>query len=190
MALGHAVEDIPEVGIGLDVIEFGGSDERGDHGPAVTTSIGSGEEMVLAAERDRSNGTLNGIVVELDATVIEEAAKRRPARKGVADRFCQAAVRRNTTKLLLEPQLLHHSAGHDRWAERRRRSGQMAARTPRPDLSATGGATEHRCPDRSPCLTRPGAGVRSTGQNHCAEVLVKTFLGESVDDSLRLDTDS
>src|SRR4030088_2564306 len=36
-----------------------------------------------------------------------------------------------------------------------------------PDLTAAGGATEHRRSGRSFRLTRVGAGIRSTGQNHC-----------------------
>ncbi len=39
--------------------------------------------MVLAPERDGPDGALDGVVVELDATVVEEAAQRRPARERV-----------------------------------------------------------------------------------------------------------
>jgi hypothetical protein len=81
MAIGHSLEDVSEEGIRLDVIEFGGSDELGDDRPAATTSVGSCEEVVLPAESNGPNGTLDRVVIELDATVIKEAAKRVSAGK-------------------------------------------------------------------------------------------------------------
>jgi hypothetical protein len=41
--------------------------------------------MVFTAERDRPDRALDGIVVELDAAVIDKAAEGLPAREGVAD---------------------------------------------------------------------------------------------------------
>jgi hypothetical protein len=45
------------------------------------------------------------------------------------------------------------------------------ARTRRPDFALARDATQYRDPGRSLRLTRPGARLRSIGQNHCAEVL-------------------
>jgi hypothetical protein len=53
MACRHALEDVLEIGVGLDVIEFCRGDEGTDHRPTVTTAIGTGEEMVLAPEQAR-----------------------------------------------------------------------------------------------------------------------------------------
>ena len=44
-----------------------------------------GEEMVLVPERHGPDGALDRVVVKLDATVVEEAAERRPARERIAD---------------------------------------------------------------------------------------------------------
>ena len=41
------------------------------------------------------------------------------------------------------------------------------------DLAAPRGRPEHRCPARSRRPTRIAAGIRSTGQNHCAELLAR-----------------
>ncbi len=41
--------------------------------------------MILAPERHGPDGAFDGVVVELDAAVVEEAAQRRPARERVAD---------------------------------------------------------------------------------------------------------
>lgn len=61
--------------------------------------------MVLVTEGDRADGTLDGIVVDLDAAVIEEATECRPARKEVADSPGKGAVRRNAIQVLFQPDL-------------------------------------------------------------------------------------
>jgi hypothetical protein len=45
----------------------------------VAARVGAGEEPVLAAEGDRADGALGGVVVDLDAAVAEVSAERRPA---------------------------------------------------------------------------------------------------------------
>jgi hypothetical protein len=47
---------------------------REDTGGTVTAVVRSGEEPVLAAEGDRSDGALCGVVVDLDAAVVEVSA--------------------------------------------------------------------------------------------------------------------
>jgi hypothetical protein len=54
--------------------------------------VGASEEMVFTAERDRPDRALDGIVVELDAAVIDKAAEGLPAREGVADCFSKSAA--------------------------------------------------------------------------------------------------
>jgi hypothetical protein len=58
-------------------------------------------------ERDRRDGTLDGVIVELDATVIEEAGEGRPAGERVADGLGEGAGGWNAAKLDLEPRLHH-----------------------------------------------------------------------------------
>lgn len=56
-----------------------GLDQRGDDGPVLGAAIRSGEGGVLAGERERGDGTLDDVGVDLDAAVIDEQAQARPA---------------------------------------------------------------------------------------------------------------
>ena len=73
----HALQDILEVGEGLDVVELGALDERGEGGPCPCTAVGAGEEMVFAAERDWADGALDGVGIDLDAAVIDGEVERK-----------------------------------------------------------------------------------------------------------------
>src|SRR6266480_3434335 len=59
MILGHALEDIPEIGEGLHIIEFCRGDEGTDGRPTLSAAIGTGEQMVLAPKRDGSDRVLS-----------------------------------------------------------------------------------------------------------------------------------
>ncbi len=52
MAVGHEPENVAKVGIGLDVVELCRGDERTDRCPSLSAAIGTGEQMVLAPERN------------------------------------------------------------------------------------------------------------------------------------------
>jgi hypothetical protein len=54
-------------------------------GPMFGGSVRAREQRVLPAERDRADGALDGVVVELDAAVIDEARQALPARQGITD---------------------------------------------------------------------------------------------------------
>src|SRR6266436_8863888 len=103
MAVGHALQDVPQIGEGLHVVELCRGDEGANDSPSLSATIGAGEQMVLAPKRDGSDRTFDGIVVELDTAVIQEMTEGRPAGKGIADRFGKATAARNATKLRLEP---------------------------------------------------------------------------------------
>ncbi len=103
MTVSHALEHVFEVGERLDVIELCCGDKRANGGPACAAAVRACEQMVLAAERDRSDGTLDRIVVEIDAAIVQEATKGRPAGESVTDRLGQAAAARDATKLHPEP---------------------------------------------------------------------------------------
>jgi hypothetical protein len=45
-------EDIGEVGLGIDAVQFAGFDERGDAGPVLRALIMTGEECVFAIEHN------------------------------------------------------------------------------------------------------------------------------------------
>lgn len=85
MTVGHTGEDIGEPGMGFDGVKFGGFDE-GSHGcPALAAAVTACEQMVLAAERDGSDGAFDRIGIELDAAILEEPAQALPAGERIAD---------------------------------------------------------------------------------------------------------
>jgi hypothetical protein len=87
MAVGYALQNVLEVGIGFAVVEPGGRDQRADDGPAVGAAIRTGEQMVLAAEGLRPDRPLDCVGIELDPAVIQEAAEVVPPDQGIADRI-------------------------------------------------------------------------------------------------------
>ena len=52
--LGDAGEDVGEPGLGVDVVELRGADQRVHHRRPLAAAIGAGEEPGLASERDRA----------------------------------------------------------------------------------------------------------------------------------------
>src|SRR5690242_11691402 len=61
--------------------------------------------MVFAAERDRPDRAFDGVVVEVDATVLEKARELLPTGESVADCFGQGAAAWDTRELGLQPRL-------------------------------------------------------------------------------------
>ena len=55
-------------------------------------AIGAGEQRILPIERDGADRSFDGIVVDLDAPVLDEAGQTFPARQGVADRLGELAL--------------------------------------------------------------------------------------------------
>lgn len=74
MPLGNGAENTGQIAVRLDPIEFAGLDQGRDDGPVLCASVVPGEERVFAVEGDGPDGALDGIVVEFDATVVEEPA--------------------------------------------------------------------------------------------------------------------
>src|SRR3954453_21056036 len=105
MAVDHLLQNFPEIRVGLDIIELRGLDEGGDGGPTCPAAVGAGEEMVLPAERNGSDRSLDGIVVELDPAVLEEPAKSVPAGERIADRLGEAAAGGEPRQLFCKPEL-------------------------------------------------------------------------------------
>ena len=87
IAIGHTLEDIGEVGVGLDAVQFCRFDQRAEDRPAVCSAIAAGEQMVLASERDGPDRALDRVGIKLDAAIVEESGEAFPAAEGVADGF-------------------------------------------------------------------------------------------------------
>ena len=52
--VGYAIEDVGEPGLGVDVVELGGTHEGVHHRRPLAAAIEAGEEPGLASERDRA----------------------------------------------------------------------------------------------------------------------------------------
>jgi hypothetical protein len=60
-----------------------------DGGCALAATVGSTEEMVLAAQSDGAERPLSGGVVDLDAALIDVSCERTPARERLANGLCR-----------------------------------------------------------------------------------------------------
>jgi hypothetical protein len=92
--VGDAGEHVAEVGFGIEAVELGGLDQGIEGGGAFAAGVGAGEEIVLPAEGQRPDLPFGGVVVDLQATVVEVAAERGPVVAGVADGSGQLALPR------------------------------------------------------------------------------------------------
>ena len=52
MSVDHPLQHVTEVGVGLDVVELAGLDQRAGDCPAMSAAIAAGEEMILTTERN------------------------------------------------------------------------------------------------------------------------------------------
>jgi hypothetical protein len=66
-------------------------------------SVGTREQRVLPAERDRADGVLDGVVVEFDAAVIDEARQALPARQGTTDGLGKLAFLADQAEFCAQP---------------------------------------------------------------------------------------
>ena len=91
--------------MGLDGVQLAGLDQRGENGPVLAAAVGACKERVLAVERDGTDGALDGVGVELDAAVVENAAQALSAAEGVADRLGQLALLGDRLEARAQPEL-------------------------------------------------------------------------------------
>src|SRR5439155_19514831 len=85
--IGDAGQDGTQIRLGIETIELGGFDERVDGSSPLAAGIGSGEEIILAAKRNAADRSLGGIVVDLDAAIMDVADQGIPTANGVAYGF-------------------------------------------------------------------------------------------------------
>ena len=69
--IGDAGEDVGQVVLRVAAVELGAFDRRVQRRGAPTTGVGTGKEIVLAADRDAAQGALGGVVVERQAAIGE-----------------------------------------------------------------------------------------------------------------------
>jgi hypothetical protein len=107
MTVGHAFQDVLEIGEGLDVVELCSGDEGADGCPSDSAAVRAREQVVFATKRDWPDGAFDRIVVEFDTAVIEESGEGRPARERVTNGIGKGTGGWNAAELGLEPNLHH-----------------------------------------------------------------------------------
>jgi hypothetical protein len=105
MAVNDPGDDVGEVLLRIDGVEFAGLDQRGDDRPVLGAAVGTSEERILAIEGDGADRPFDDVGVDLDAAVLEEAGEPLPSREGVADRFGELCLLADQAELLAEPRL-------------------------------------------------------------------------------------
>jgi hypothetical protein len=83
--VGDATEHVGEVMLRVDAVKLGGLDEGVHRRGASAAGVGTGEEVILAADGDAAQRAFCGIVVDGQPAVIEAADERRPASPHVAE---------------------------------------------------------------------------------------------------------
>jgi hypothetical protein len=78
-------------------------DERGDDRPVVSAVVGACEKRVLAVERQRPDAALDGVGIQFDASVVEEAAEPVPVAQCIANSLGEATFAAD----LAEPHIEH-----------------------------------------------------------------------------------
>ena len=97
--------------MGIDVVHLAGLDERGDDGPVFGPGVVACKEGVLAVQGDGADGAFDGVVVDLDAAIVEEAAKAVAVFSDVGERFAQWGLRRGLGAVVRQPVI---ETGEDR----------------------------------------------------------------------------
>lgn len=75
------------------------------------TAVRACEQSVFAVERDGADGAFDGVVVELDAAIVDEARQAFPARQRVADGFGKFALLADQAKFCPQPRFKASTSG-------------------------------------------------------------------------------
>jgi len=100
---GKQAEEIAQVGPRLDVVELATGQQGDEGGVDLACIVAPDEEPVLAADRLAPQGAFGPIVVQGEATVIEEALQGNPLIEGVPDRLGGRRLVERAASLLLAP---------------------------------------------------------------------------------------
>ena len=93
MAVDDLGDDVGEIGRRIDGVELTGFDQRGDDGPVLAAAVGTGEERILAVQRNRSDRSFDDVAIDLNAAVIEGSGLVLPIareRSGSPRRACSS----------------------------------------------------------------------------------------------------
>ena len=91
MTIGEAGQRFGQPFIRVDGIELAALDQCGNHRPIIAAFIRAGEERVFAVEGERPDAALDGVAIEVDTPVVDEALETIPPGDRIADRLAEFA---------------------------------------------------------------------------------------------------
>ena len=100
--IGDAVDDVGEPGFWIEAIELGGLGQGVEDGGALAAVVGAGEEIILAAQRQGSDGAFGRVVGHLQPAVGGVAGKGGPSGGGVADGAGEGSLAADSPKGLIK----------------------------------------------------------------------------------------
>lgn len=105
MAIDDPGEDVAQVGERINIVQLTGFDQRSDGGPMVGAAVRTCKQRVFPVQRDRTDGAFDGVVVELNAAIIDEARQALPARERITDGVGKLALLADQTEFCAQPLL-------------------------------------------------------------------------------------
>ena len=124
--IGDTVEHIAEIGFWIETVQLGRLDQAVDGGSPLTAGIRSSKQPVLPAKRKRSDGALDGVVVDGKRAVIEIAGQCIPARECISDGARDIAAAWHASELSVNQACICSISGlASLWRTRRRSSGGL-----------------------------------------------------------------
>jgi hypothetical protein len=84
--IGYVGQHMAQPGLGVNTAQLDRADQRVDDGGTLAATVGTGEQVVAAANRDPAQRSLGGRVVDLDDAVVAVAQQRWPQVQCVVDR--------------------------------------------------------------------------------------------------------
>src|SRR5271154_6099992 len=101
--LGDAFDDMPQISLRIEPVQFSRADEAVDCGGSLTAGVRTGEEIVFSPEGYCPQRAFGCIVVYFDGAVGGEARERLPARHRIASRHREFGFCRDLREEFLEP---------------------------------------------------------------------------------------
>src|ERR1700733_2861272 len=103
-AIHQACQQVSEIGLWIDAIQLTGLDERCQAGPVFAAFVAARKKAVFSRQTDRPHGALDAVVIEFDASVVEELLQPIPMVQCIPDRLGRWTASRQFRDLRFEPE--------------------------------------------------------------------------------------
>jgi hypothetical protein len=84
--ISYTREHVPQIAFWIKPIQFSRSDQAIKDGSTLSPGIGPGEQIIFTTQSYGAQGTLGGVVVDLQVPVVAVPGQRRPQRQRIANR--------------------------------------------------------------------------------------------------------